>query len=135
MPNDPGTNIITGEFPAAAPVLFVDAGPAENLRPLDDDRVGGLLKDPTTHVFIRDLKGTEDGVDEAFADVCRGASVNWSTLKAETQQSGRAKSRPIDPDWRNRADLATSEGHPRQRLVPAAVPDQAVTTASGGTEV
>ena len=28
MPNDPGTNIITGEFPGAAPVLFVDAGPA-----------------------------------------------------------------------------------------------------------
>jgi benzoyl-CoA 2,3-epoxidase subunit A len=58
-------------------------------------------KDPTTHVFIRDLKGMEDGVDEAFADVCRGASVNWSTLKAESQQSGRTKSRPIDPDWRN----------------------------------
>jgi hypothetical protein len=47
----------------------------------------------------------EDGVDEAFSDVCRGASVNWSTLKAETQQSGRTKSRPIDPDCRDRADL------------------------------
>jgi benzoyl-CoA 2,3-epoxidase subunit A len=48
-----------------------------------------LLKDPATHVFICSLKGMEEGVDEAFADVCRDAPVNWSTLKAETQQSGR----------------------------------------------
>jgi hypothetical protein len=60
----------------------------ENLCPLDDDRVNDLLDDPATHVFICDLKGMEDGIDKAFADVCRGASVNWSTLKAETQQAG-----------------------------------------------
>lgn len=56
---------------------------------LDGDRVGGLLKDPATHVFICGLKGMESGVEEAFDDVCRSVSLDWSALKAEMQQTGR----------------------------------------------
>jgi benzoyl-CoA 2,3-dioxygenase component A len=31
----------------------------------------------------------ETGVDEAFADVCRGASTEWTALKAAMRETGR----------------------------------------------
>jgi benzoyl-CoA 2,3-dioxygenase component A len=31
----------------------------------------------------------ESGVDEAFADVCRGASADWAALKAAMRDGGR----------------------------------------------
>jgi benzoyl-CoA 2,3-dioxygenase component A len=42
-----------------------------------------LLRDDKTHVYICGLKGMETGVDEAFADACRAASIDWSSLKPE----------------------------------------------------
>jgi benzoyl-CoA 2,3-epoxidase subunit A len=51
--------------------------------------VSALLNDPNTHVYICGLKGMESGVDEAFADVCRGASIDWSALKAGMREGGR----------------------------------------------
>jgi len=52
-------------------------------------QIAALLGQGTTHVYICGLKGMETGVDEAFADVCRGAALNWATLKAEMRDSGR----------------------------------------------
>lgn len=51
--------------------------------------VAGLLGDPHTHVYICGLKGMETGVDEAFADVCRGAAIDWAALKAAMREAGR----------------------------------------------
>jgi benzoyl-CoA 2,3-dioxygenase component A len=51
--------------------------------------VSALLKDANTHVYICGLKGMETGVDEAFADVCRGASTEWTALKAAMRETGR----------------------------------------------
>ncbi len=51
--------------------------------------VARLLGDPHTHVYICGLKGMESGVDEAFADVCRGAAVDWTALKSAMREAGR----------------------------------------------
>ncbi|MBN9006847.1 MAG: benzoyl-CoA 2,3-epoxidase subunit BoxA [Rhizobiales bacterium] len=51
--------------------------------------VSALLKDANTHIYICGLKGMETGVDEAFADVCRGASTEWTALKAAMRETGR----------------------------------------------
>jgi benzoyl-CoA 2,3-dioxygenase component A len=52
-------------------------------------RIAGLLGDPHTHVYICGLKGMESGVDEAFADVCRDASIDWSQVKPSMRDTGR----------------------------------------------
>jgi benzoyl-CoA 2,3-dioxygenase component A len=52
-------------------------------------KVSALLSDPNTHVYICGLKGMESGVDEAFADACRGASIDWAALKAAMREGGR----------------------------------------------
>jgi benzoyl-CoA 2,3-dioxygenase component A len=51
--------------------------------------VAALMKDPRTHVYICGLKGMESGVDEAFADVCRGAGIDWAPLKSAMREDGR----------------------------------------------
>jgi benzoyl-CoA 2,3-dioxygenase component A len=51
--------------------------------------VAGLIGDPHTHVYICGLKGMETGVDEAFADVCRGAAIDWAALKSVMREAGR----------------------------------------------
>ncbi len=48
-----------------------------------------LLRDPRTHIFICGLKGMEAGVDEALADISRGAGIDWSAAKSEMRGSGR----------------------------------------------
>ncbi|WP_315835866.1 benzoyl-CoA 2,3-epoxidase subunit BoxA [Bradyrhizobium prioriisuperbiae] len=52
-------------------------------------RLSALLNNSHTHIYICGLKGMESGVDEAFADVCRHASLDWATLKATMRESGR----------------------------------------------
>jgi benzoyl-CoA 2,3-dioxygenase component A len=51
--------------------------------------LAALLAAPATHIYICGLKGMESGVDEAFADVCRGAALNWTDLKTAMRDSGR----------------------------------------------
>ncbi|MES2601421.1 MAG: benzoyl-CoA 2,3-epoxidase subunit BoxA [Pseudomonadota bacterium] len=52
-------------------------------------QIAALLRDDKTHVYICGLKGMESGVDEAFADACRSASIDWSALKPAMRESGR----------------------------------------------
>lgn len=52
-------------------------------------RIAELIGDPHTHIYICGLKGMESGVDEAFADVCRHASIDWSQVKPAMRDSGR----------------------------------------------
>jgi benzoyl-CoA 2,3-dioxygenase component A len=52
-------------------------------------RVTELLQDANTHVYICGLRGMETGVDEAFADICRFAAIDWAGLKSTMRDSGR----------------------------------------------
>ena len=52
-------------------------------------KVGDLLADDNTHIFICGLKGMEAGVEEALADVCRKRGMDWSRLKPDMRASGR----------------------------------------------
>lgn len=52
-------------------------------------QIATLLRDEKTHVYICGLKGMESGVDEAFADACRAASIDWPALKPAMRESGR----------------------------------------------
>jgi len=52
-------------------------------------QIATLLGNANTHVYICGLKGMESGVDEAFADVCRGAALDWAALKAAMRDGGR----------------------------------------------
>ncbi len=52
-------------------------------------QLAALLGSANTHVYICGLKGMESGVDEAFADVCRGAAADWAALKAAMRDGGR----------------------------------------------
>jgi benzoyl-CoA 2,3-dioxygenase component A len=52
-------------------------------------QIAQLLGDFKTHVYICGLKGMEGGVDEAFADACRAASLDWTALKPAMRESGR----------------------------------------------
>jgi benzoyl-CoA 2,3-epoxidase subunit A len=52
-------------------------------------KIGHLLGDPQTHIYICGLKGMESGVDEAFADVCRQAAIDWAAVKPSMRESGR----------------------------------------------
>ena len=58
----------------------------------EEAAVAALLKEPATHIYICGLKGMESGVDEAFADVCRHAGLDWAALKPE-MRGKRALSR------------------------------------------
>src|SRR5947199_176415 len=85
-PNDPASNIImictgTGSAPFRA---FT-----ERRSRAEATAVAALLGDAHTHVYICGLKGMESGVDEAFADVCRGASMDWTALKTAMREDGR----------------------------------------------
>lgn len=51
--------------------------------------VARLLGNPETHVYICGLKGMEQGVDEAFRDVCRAADLDWAALLPELRRTGR----------------------------------------------
>ena len=48
-----------------------------------------LLASSKTHVFICGLRGMEQGVDAAFADICRAADMDWSALRAAMRGEGR----------------------------------------------
>jgi benzoyl-CoA 2,3-dioxygenase component A len=52
-------------------------------------QIAQLLGDSKTHVYICGLNGMEGGVDEAFADACRAASLDWTALKPAMRESGR----------------------------------------------
>jgi benzoyl-CoA 2,3-epoxidase subunit A len=45
------------------------------------DAVVEMLKDQDAYIYICGLKGMEQGVDEAFRDVCRQRHLDWDTLR------------------------------------------------------
>jgi len=53
------------------------------------ENVVRLLKDENTYLYLCGLKGMEQGVDEAFADVCSRNGLDWKTIQAGLLQQGR----------------------------------------------
>lgn len=53
------------------------------------DEVAVFLKNARTHVYLCGLKGMETGVDEAFADICRGCDLDWAALRGQMRAQGR----------------------------------------------
>jgi benzoyl-CoA 2,3-dioxygenase component A len=53
------------------------------------ERVVRLLKSPRAHVYICGLKEMEHGVDEAFADIARGAGLDWLAIRDAMRDEGR----------------------------------------------
>ncbi len=48
-----------------------------------------LLCSERTHIFICGLKGMENGVDEALADICRRQRLAWNEIKPAMREQGR----------------------------------------------
>lgn len=53
------------------------------------DEVAVFLRHEKTHIYLCGLKGMESGVDEAFADICRGAGLDWAGLRTQMRAQGR----------------------------------------------
>lgn len=51
--------------------------------------VSRLLQDDNTYIYICGLKGMEQGVDNAFRDICRDHGMDWDTLLPQLREKGR----------------------------------------------
>ena len=52
-------------------------------------RVGELLSDPKTYVYICGLRGMEEGVDKAFAQIAENIGEDWEGLRTKLREDGR----------------------------------------------
>jgi benzoyl-CoA oxygenase/reductase BoxA protein len=55
----------------------------------EKDKVGALLKNSTTHIYICGLKGMEDGVMDALREIAEHAGVDWEVLWRQLKLEGR----------------------------------------------
>ena len=53
------------------------------------DSVIKLLRDSNAYIFMCGLKGMEEGVEEAFSQVCRGHGVDWNELRPSLLEQNR----------------------------------------------
>lgn len=51
--------------------------------------VAALLGSDATHVYLCGLRGMETGVEDAFAEACTKAGLDWSDLKKQMREAGR----------------------------------------------
>lgn len=56
---------------------------------IEKTTVAEWLLDSATHIYVCGLQAMEHGVDEALADIARGAGLDWATLKTEMRENGR----------------------------------------------
>ncbi|MBV8767775.1 MAG: benzoyl-CoA 2,3-epoxidase subunit BoxA [Hyphomicrobiales bacterium] len=61
----------------------------QDLMRREAENVAELMGSDNTHVYVCGLKGMEQGVDDAFEDVCRGAGITWTELRRKMRESGR----------------------------------------------
>ena len=55
----------------------------------ESDAVAELLEDPATHIYICGLRGMEEGVEKAFADIAKGAGKSWGEMRDAMRKEGR----------------------------------------------
>jgi benzoyl-CoA 2,3-dioxygenase component A len=60
----------------------------DRMRKRGDD-LAELLRSAMTHVYICGLKGMEQGVEEAFRDICNDHGLDWAEQSAEMRRTGR----------------------------------------------
>jgi benzoyl-CoA 2,3-dioxygenase component A len=48
-----------------------------------------LLKDPKTYIYICGLRGMEEGVEKAFANIIESEGIQWLSLKDTMREDGR----------------------------------------------
>lgn len=53
------------------------------------ERLGDLLNDPTTYIYVCGLKAMEVGVEEAFEEIAQGAGLDWVTTRDTLRDEGR----------------------------------------------
>ena len=51
--------------------------------------MGELLSDPKTYVYICGLRGMEEGVDKAFAQIAENIGEDWEGLRTKLREDGR----------------------------------------------
>ena len=60
----------------------------DRMRKRGDD-LAKLLHNAMTHVYICGLKGMEQGVEEAFSDICSEHDMDWDVISNEMRRTGR----------------------------------------------
>ena len=53
------------------------------------DELWALMQNENTHTYICGLKGMEDGIDEALAEVAAKDGVKWSEYTGQMKKAGR----------------------------------------------
>ncbi len=56
---------------------------------VEQEAVAELLADPRTHIYICGLKGMEEGVDKAFANIAESTGTPWHALRDTMREEGR----------------------------------------------
>ena len=69
---------------AGQPKMYVQ----DKLRGMSAE-VSDLLQDPAGHIYICGKRAMEQGVEEALADIARGAGLDWQSVKGEMREAGR----------------------------------------------
>ena len=74
--------------------VLARAGPAEAVRAGPDPRAAATtsrvcLRDDQCYIYVCGLKGMEEGVAEAFRDICRQHGMDWDALLPALRAKGR----------------------------------------------
>jgi benzoyl-CoA 2,3-dioxygenase component A len=56
---------------------------------VEEDIVAEMLQDPKTHIYICGLKGMEDGVERAFANISESFGQQWTAVRDTMREDGR----------------------------------------------
>ena len=59
------------------------------------DDVARLLRDEQCYIYVCGLKGMEEGVAEAFRDICRQHGMDWDALLPDLRAQGPLPSRNL----------------------------------------
>lgn len=55
----------------------------------EEEKVATLLADPLTHIYICGLRGMEEGVEHAFANIAESMGEHWTSLRDTMREEGR----------------------------------------------
>ena len=53
------------------------------------EKVAEMLADPRAHVYVCGLRGMEEGVERAFADIAESAGLRWADMRDVLLAEGR----------------------------------------------
>lgn len=53
------------------------------------DKIGAMLKDPRTHVYLCGLRDMEEGVNESLQTICSSTGTEWMKLRDDLRADGR----------------------------------------------